>query len=188
MVTQVSNLQHFRSIPWCAELLNAPSTIFASPSSHETKADTANSLFGETLNTNRTIVAFLEFYKSHLPDRLTKLQALVTLGDGLNGHPHVCHGGMVSTLLDEVLGDLLWVSRTPGDVAAGGTSMTAYLKVNYLKPVKTPQTVLITSTLREARGRKVFVDGTITDSEGAVLATGESLFLTITKDKIRERL
>jgi NAD-dependent SIR2 family protein deacetylase len=80
------------------------------------------------------------------------------------------------------------VSRNPEDVEAEGTSMTAYLKVTYLKPIKTPQTVLITSILREVKGRKVFVDGTITDSEGAVLAKGESLFLTMTRERIREKL
>lgn len=32
---------------------------------------------------------------------------MMDLGDGLNGHPKICHGGFVATMLDEVIGVLI---------------------------------------------------------------------------------
>lgn len=36
-----------------------------------------------------------------------EVRTIAELGDGVNGHPRVAHGGFVATLLDEVMGVLI---------------------------------------------------------------------------------
>jgi thioesterase superfamily protein 4 len=38
---------------------------------------------------------------------------MMDLGDGLNGHPKICHGGFVATMLDEVIGVLITLNLVP---------------------------------------------------------------------------
>jgi thioesterase superfamily protein 4 len=61
---------------------------------------------------------------------------IVDLGDGLNGYPQICHGGMIATLLDEVCGVLivelnkerslhLAKESVPGEAILNASYMTA---------------------------------------------------------------
>ena len=61
--------------------------------------------------------------------------------------------------------------------------VTAYLKVTYLKPVLTPQIILVTANLTEIRGTKHYIDGEMKDADGTVLAKAESLFLRLRKGR-----
>lgn len=36
-----------------------------------------------------------------------EVRTIMELGDGLNGHPRICHGGFVATMLDEIFGVLI---------------------------------------------------------------------------------
>lgn len=38
----------------------------------------------------------------------------------LNGYPHLCHGGIVATIMDEVMGTLLAVNKSLGDANIKG--------------------------------------------------------------------
>jgi hypothetical protein len=38
------------------------------------------------------------------------VRTIMDLGNGVNGHPDVCHGGFVATMLDEVMGVLLTIN------------------------------------------------------------------------------
>ena len=60
---------------------------------------------------------------------------------------------------------------------------TAYLNVTYLKPVSTPQIILVTASLREIKGRKHYIDGDVKNADGTVLAKAESLFLGLKKGR-----
>ena len=176
---------YFRSIPWCAKLINDPETVIVPVSSRTHKENREDALFAETLNSDSTIRACLTFYQrpSSGLSSINEIYTLLSIGYGLNGHANVCHGGMVATLMDEVIGELIVVKKKMESSFAKDPTMTAYLNVTYLKPVKTPQVILAIATLRDIKGRKYYVDSSITDGKGVVLAKAEALLISVTKIK-----
>lgn len=184
---------YFRSIPWCRKLLDDPDFQTTTTFSRQYKESTEDSLLAETLKTDNTVRAVLSLCR-HPRDispegaekkalRIDEVRTIVSLGSGMNGHSHILHGGIVATLLDEVMGILLTSNKDPANASIQGETFTAYLHVNYLKPVDTPQTVLVTARFRELKGRKHFIESTIEDGDGAVLAKGEALWVGIRESK-----
>jgi thioesterase superfamily protein 4 len=98
------------SIPWVARLIKDPKWTRTPTGSRLPKASSEDSFFAETLATDRTIRSCLTLRTTEEADDDLPYQEIVTvveLGDGLNGYPKVCHGGMLATLLDEVCGVLI---------------------------------------------------------------------------------
>ncbi|KAI5117008.1 hypothetical protein M0805_004393 [Coniferiporia weirii] len=105
--------------------------------------------------------------------RRDESEAVVILhfGSGLCGHEGIVHGGLVATVLDESLGRLA-IMNTPEKVA-----VTATLSVHYKAPTRADQFVVIRTRLVERKGRKAYVEGTLEDLNGNVLASAEALFV-----------
>lgn len=82
----------------------------------------------------------------------------------------------MSLLLDEVIGAAADHVSPPDK-----STMTAYLKVDYKRPVPTPGVVLRKAWIERTEGRKLFGMGTVEDGQGTVMAIGEALFLTVPK-------
>ena len=101
----------------------------------------------------------------------------MTLGSGMNGGAHLLHGGAIATLLDDVVGTLLTVNKDRDALPLSGTTVTGGLSVRFLRPVKTPATVVVVARCREVRGRKYYMEAEVRDSEGVVLAKAESLWI-----------
>jgi acyl-coenzyme A thioesterase THEM4 len=139
---------------------------------------TGDTFVARTLATDDTIIAWQSFRKIPLPASTDRQETITVLklGSGVNGHVDLCHGGFISVLLDEIIGSAVDYIRPPGQ-----SSMTAYLNVNYKKPVPTPGFVLCRGWVDSTDGRKIFGSGTIEDGEGTVMATGEALFLMVKK-------
>jgi uncharacterized protein (TIGR00369 family) len=87
----------------------------------------------------------------------------------------VIHGGLLCTLLDTVIG---CATHTTLERGTGYTSIE--LKVSYLRPV-TLDTGKLTGagTVTKEGRRVVFADGTVTDSEGNLVATASSSLLVL---------
>ncbi|KAK4140200.1 acyl-coenzyme A thioesterase THEM4 [Dichotomopilus funicola] len=69
---------------------------------------------------------------------IKEIHALLALGPALNGWEGLCHGGIVTTLLDEVMGQVFSVNRNEGRLPADGPpALTGYLNTTFLKPVRT---------------------------------------------------
>jgi acyl-coenzyme A thioesterase PaaI-like protein len=169
---------YFQAIPWCAELLRNPEFIITATDSRQYKESTEDALFGKTLKTDDTIRACLTFYKrpaSGAPARIEEANTLLSLDYGVNGWPHVAHGGMVATIMDEAMGTLTTLNRPLGFIS--GPIVTASLNITYLKPVATPQIVLVSVRLREVQGRKYFIDSMVRDGTGTVLAKAEAVWV-----------
>jgi acyl-coenzyme A thioesterase PaaI-like protein len=185
------DLTFFQSSPWCASLINDPSYVTIPTSSRESKESTEDALFGDILKTDKTISACLSLYKKPAASTasIEEVTTLLSLESGLNGYRHVCHGGIVATILDEVMGILLSVNkdreaeiaRATGKSVEEMAEVTAELTVKYLKPVSTPQTVRVKVSFSRTEGRKFWMEGTIEDKSGTVLARGEALFIRIRK-------
>lgn len=67
-----------------------------------------------------------------------------------------------------------------GTLPGLGDLVTADLRIKYLRPVKTPQTVVVEARLREINGRKYIVEADLKDKGGLVLARGEALWIAAT--------
>jgi len=113
---------------------------------------------------------------------------MVTLGTGMNGGAFALHGGIIATLMDDAIGTLLTVNKFGKEdgkaIPLSSSTVTAYLNVQYLKPVKTPQTVLIVARCKEVKGRKYFMEAEVKDGEGNVLAKADSLWIRIVRGKL----
>jgi uncharacterized protein (TIGR00369 family) len=79
------------------------------------------------------------------------------------------HGGIVATLLDEVMAK---VSRFEGDHA-----VTGELTVEYVKPVPVDRDLLVEGWEIERNGRNLLRQGEIRDASGALLARGKGRFV-----------
>ncbi|KAF2266539.1 hypothetical protein CC78DRAFT_531645 [Lojkania enalia] len=187
------DLVYFQSIPWCSYLLNDPEYVITPTSSREPKENTEDALFGETLKTDQTISACLSLYKrpKALGELIEEVKTLFTVGSGVNGYPHVCHGGIVATMIDEVMGILLAVNKNREEAARDSrrpaermATVTAELTVKYLKPLKTPQTVCVTARFARVEGRKLWIKGTIIDESGTALACAQSIFVQKQREKL----
>ncbi|TVY87256.1 Verlamelin biosynthesis protein B [Lachnellula willkommii] len=186
---------HIRSIPWCAALISGPNIVILPTESRKPKESTEDALFAQTLKTPDTISGCLTFHNANPANNpsasastpINQINTLVTLGSAVNGYPHVAHGGLVATLIDEAMGVLLAVNKHPKVVFPDvGRTVTAYLHVTYLKAVVTPSTVLVSARIKETVGRKLFLEAGVEDRWGAALARAEALWIRV--DKERERL
>ncbi|XXH00893.1 hypothetical protein Hte_007244 [Hypoxylon texense] len=175
-----SDYEHFASIPWCARYLRGPRIIMGSPACRSPKPNNEDSLLAETLKSQTTIIAMLEFYEEppSPTDRVDLIKTFFTLGSGLNGHPDVCHGGIVSTILDEVTGLLIPINQQRGFMPEL-PYFTAYLNTTFLRPVPTSTTILAQAKIIKVEGRKYFAEGWIEDADGTILARAEVLYVAL---------
>ena len=180
----------FLSTPWCAKLLNDPDFIPCPTPSRKYKSSTEDAFFAETLKTSNTIPAVTTFYRKTAPEatHVEEVRMLLSLDYGVNGWQHIAHGGIVGAVLDEAMGGLATFNtrmktyqRSGEDAPAVADMVTAYLNVTYLKPVLTPQIVLVTANLKEIKGTKYYIDGEMKSADGTVLAKAESLFIGLRK-------
>ena len=88
-----------------------------------------------------------------------------------SGGPGVAHGGAVATVVDDLLGYLLYVVRKPG--------VTRKLEVEYLKPVLVDEPHEVRGRVDRVDGRKVWVSCEGTDARGVVRFRGTGLFIEV---------
>ncbi len=88
------------------------------------------------------------------------------------------HGGIIATLLDEVMAK---VSRFEQDHA-----VTAKLNVEYLRPVPTNADLTVEGWETERKGRDRFRQGEIRNAAGVVLARGTAHFVEIGRERFQE--
>jgi uncharacterized protein (TIGR00369 family) len=81
------------------------------------------------------------------------------------------HGGIVATLLDEVMTRLLY--------ARGEEAVTAELTVRYHQPLPTGAPVEVRAREIERRGRLVRLESELRTSDGTLVASGQGKFMLI---------
>lgn len=179
-------LTHFRSIPWCLTLISDPTFTHTPTYSRQPKVNHEDSLFASTLISPTTIPYCLSLYK--IPPKsepfITQLQTLFALSTGLNGGPNLLHGGIISTLIDDVMGTLLTVNKDQGGLPLSQSTVTGEMKVRYLRPVRTPGTVVVVAESVRREGRRIWLEGEVRDAEGVVLARGEAVWVKVVGGKL----
>lgn len=102
------------------------------------------------------------------------------LGQAYQGGGGMAHGGIIATLLDEAMGKVCRFREV--------RAVTAELTVQYLKPVKVDEEIVVEGYETQVQGRNLFLAGEIRNSAGAVLAKGTGRFVVIGHEgKGRER-
>jgi acyl-coenzyme A thioesterase PaaI-like protein len=177
----------FDNIPWCKILLSDLQFAATPSTCRNVKVSGEDLFFGKTLKTETTIPAYLTTYR--LPTTptspITDSRTFLALAPELDGYPHVCHGGIQASILDEIMGALLSMvkrreielARQRGEEVKKVPYVTAELTCKYLRPVVTPGIVCVVVRIVKEEGRKVWVEGAIVDKDGLELCTGLGLLM-----------
>lgn len=102
-----------------------------------------------------------------------------TMGEHHQGAPGLAHGGLVSLAMDEVLGGLGWLLRTP--------MVTGRLQVEFLRPVPVGTTLALHAEVDGVDGRRIFSHATahVDEPGGALLARAFAVFVAVDIDHFR---
>lgn len=109
-------VERLSATPWCRSLLESPKWTRTRTLSRVPKPSGEDSFFAETLSSSRTIRSCTtlrptEELSNEIPGMYYgQVKVLFELGDGLNGHPKIAHGGFVATMLDEAMGVLITIN------------------------------------------------------------------------------
>jgi uncharacterized protein (TIGR00369 family) len=93
------------------------------------------------------------------------------LGEAYQGGGGMGHGGIIATLLDEAMGKVCRFREVQ--------AVTAELNVQYLKPVKVDEEIIVEGFETDVKGRNLFLAAEIRNVAGEVLAKGSGRFVVI---------
>jgi uncharacterized protein (TIGR00369 family) len=93
------------------------------------------------------------------------------LGDAYQGGGGMGHGGIIALLLDEAMGKACRFREV--------RAVTAELSVQYLKPVKVDEEIVVEGFETDQKGRNLFLAGEIRNAAGEVLARGTARFVVV---------
>ena len=88
------------------------------------------------------------------------------------GGNQAVHGGVLPLLFDSVFGMVIHATGRP-------ISRTAFLHVDYRRVTPIDTALTVRGWLREAEGRKAFVNAELLDAEGNVLAESNGLMVRL---------
>jgi acyl-coenzyme A thioesterase PaaI-like protein len=96
----------------------------------------------------------------------------VSLPREFQGWAEVIHGGILATLLDEMMAHAVWHFAGPG--------LTLGLEVRFHAPLKPDEAILVRGVLHTKSGSRRLAEGEITRlADGARIASGKSRFLLL---------
>jgi acyl-coenzyme A thioesterase PaaI-like protein len=96
---------------------------------------------------------------------------LPIIPNSFEGPPAFLHGGIIATLLDEVMSKTLR--------ALGLSGLTSQLEIAYHFPVHSGVPIRLEGRLVRSEGRKHWTEAKLLDSRGHVLAEGKGLFVVL---------
>eukprot|EP00927_Polykrikos_kofoidii_P061623 TRINITY_DN56460_c0_g1_i1.p1 TRINITY_DN56460_c0_g1~~TRINITY_DN56460_c0_g1_i1.p1 ORF type:complete len:290 (+),score=38.34 TRINITY_DN56460_c0_g1_i1:93-872(+) len=111
------------------------------------------------------------------------LQGPAVFGTAAESHRGLCHGGAMTSVIDDVLGHVGILSAGMGPWNGATVQVNCQLK----KPVCIGQTLLVRGCVSRQEGRKVFVEATLLDEAGDTYATGEGVVIAGAKLQKVER-
>ncbi|KAI9276804.1 HotDog domain-containing protein [Phascolomyces articulosus] len=166
---QESLFEQQESLAIVQELSASPDWIEVKAYGHMSEAAHDVSLTASTLRGDGKIALRpLKFFNKE------KTQCIIVLhlGKKLCGHAGIVHGGMLATLLDE---HLAYVSLPS---LPNYTGFTANLSVDYRKPCKADQWVVIRGKLDRVEGRKAYANATVETLDQTLLTEASALYVS----------
>lgn len=106
--------------------------------------------------TSRGVVSWTPVFlmlKEELRKDFNEIFVFYYLGDGASGFPHMAHGGLVATLMDEAL------SHAAREMVPAKAAFTGTLKLDYLKPSPVNNFLIFRCWTEKIDGKKVSVKG-----------------------------
>lgn len=100
-------------------------------------------------------------------------------GDVHQGWPGIVHGGIITTLLYEVMENFPYYQ--------GIKAMMRGMETRFRRPASTGEIIVATSWLSETEGREISVLGALNGQDGRVIAEGKAGLMALREDQI-ERL
>jgi len=95
------------------------------------------------------------------------------------GYTGVVHGGIIATLLDEILG---WAISLQSDCF----TVTAELTIRYLKSLPSERPYHVESWVAENKGRYWIAEGEVHDVDGVVYARGRGKYFPLSTEETRK--
>jgi acyl-CoA thioesterase FadM len=90
--------------------------------------------------------------------------------------------------MDDAMGTLLKMNRDAQEFPETAFGVTAKIDVRFRKLVPTPATYCIGARCTKVEGRKVRMEGWVSDEDGDVCATSESLWILVTRSDAQMKL
>jgi acyl-coenzyme A thioesterase PaaI-like protein len=169
-----------------------------------------NRLFRHTLTTDDTIPECIGFYNdpflTHIVPQpaasrilVDKAFLLFDLRPGVNGYNGTAHGGLITSLIDEAMGSLIQINHLveEQEIATGRRTLpqgvhslnaapivTAELNVRFLKPLATPQVIMVIATSNRIEGRTLFLDAEVRGDKDMVFAQGRGRWIFLTQSRV----
>ena len=97
-----------------------------------------------------------------------KAKAQYTPTREFEGYKDICHGGILSSLLDEVM--------IYSIIAQGILTVTVQIEVHFKKPAKIGETLFLEGQITEDKGRIILTEGKIFKEDGIVVAASKGKF------------
>lgn len=207
-------LEHFMRIPEFQERFQSGNNVVLPRRDQEADGrGSTGKLFSETLNSAATIprciVVFDDaFTAQSLPKYwlpVATCSVFYQLGTGVCGFGNICHGGIQTTLLDDVMGvigvlnarlqDGLIASNNPGAYLPSRNQgmlnltksmfVTQGIQVQFLRPLRTPQVIEVLVELQEVDpdGGFYTVRGVIKDLNGVEYAKALTKWIVYTRHR-----
>ena len=101
------------------------------------------------------------------------------LGPEYQGATGFIHGGIIATVLDEVMSKVSRFSNV--------RAVTAELTVEYLKPVRVDEELRVEGFSKRRDGRDLYHEGEIRSAAGVVLARGRGRFVIIDPERYNKK-
>jgi len=101
-----------------------------------------------------------------------RAEASFTADRSLEGYDGVVHGGIVSSLLDEVM---VWSAF----YTTGFHAVTAELSVRFMRPLAVGAACRVVGSVRENKGRLILTEASIEDASGNILAKAEGKLISV---------
>src|SRR5271157_3898664 len=92
-----------------------------------------------------------------------------TIPGDFDGHPGYLHGGIIATLLDEIMSKAVR--------ARGLTAMTRQMEIDYLRPVPSGAQIRMEGRVLRGEGRRLWTEAHILSADGTELARAKGLFI-----------
>ena len=107
----------------------------------------------------------------HYDKKHARVTCRVRLDARFAGPPGYAHGGIIATLLDEIMAKL--------NRLHGVTSVTGHLAVDYLRPVPLGRAIRLEAVETRVNGRRRFRNAEISSERGEILVRGHAIFITV---------
>lgn len=108
-------------------------------------------------------------------DARQRITGRFQIGEEYQGGTGFLHGGIIAVLLDEVMSKVCRFHKEH--------AVTADLRVEYLRPIRVNQEIVVEGFIARRDGRQLYHEGEIRNAAGELLARGQGRFVVIDPNK-----